>query len=99
MIFGCYDADKDEQFVRYPAVIRLDNYRLIIQLPTKGKIDDKKDIKFIGYREYLIKGRFQIEKKENIFQRLFVIVFFSYFRKQFNACPRNNLDASQILAQ
>ena len=57
VVFGRYDADRDEEFIRYPAVIRLDNYRLIIQLPTKIKSEERKEIKFVGYREYLVKGK------------------------------------------
>ncbi|CAF0984973.1 unnamed protein product [Rotaria sordida] len=56
--FQCYDADNDDDFMRYPCDIRLDGYRLIIQLASKPWNEDKKldkDIKFIGYREYLIK--------------------------------------------
>jgi hypothetical protein len=56
VVFGRYDADRDDEFIRYPAVIRLDNYRLIIQLPTKIKSEERKEIKFVGYREYLVKG-------------------------------------------
>lgn len=33
-------------------MIRLDNYRLILQLPTKIK---EKEMKFVGFREYLVK--------------------------------------------
>ena len=57
--FQGYDADRDDDFVRYPCDIRLDGYRLIIQLATKQWTDEKKpekEMKFIGYREYLIKG-------------------------------------------
>ncbi|CAF5090295.1 unnamed protein product, partial [Rotaria sp. Silwood1] len=56
--FQRYDADNDDDFVRYPCDIRLDGYRLIIQLASKPWNEDKKpekEIKFIGYREYLIK--------------------------------------------
>ncbi|CAF0730233.1 unnamed protein product [Adineta steineri] len=56
--FQSYDADRDEDFVRYPCDIRLDGYRLIIQLASKQWSEDKKsdkEVKFIGYREYLIK--------------------------------------------
>jgi len=56
--FQRYDADRDEDFVRYPCDIRLDGYRLIIQLASKAWGDDKKadkEPKFIGYREYLVK--------------------------------------------
>jgi len=57
--FQRYDVDRDDDFVRYPCDIRLDGYRLIIQLASKQWGDEKKpdkEIKFIGYREYLIKG-------------------------------------------
>jgi hypothetical protein len=57
--FQRYDADRDDDFVRYPCDIRLDGYRLIIQLASKQWGDEKKsdkEVKFIGYREYLIKG-------------------------------------------
>ncbi|CAF1480526.1 unnamed protein product [Rotaria sp. Silwood1] len=56
--FQRYEADNDDDFVRYPCDIRLDGYRLIIQLASKPWNEDKKpekEIKFIGYREYLIK--------------------------------------------
>ncbi|CAF1547785.1 unnamed protein product [Adineta ricciae] len=56
--FQSYDADRDDDFARYPCDIRLDGYRLIIQLASKPWGEDKKadkDMKFIGYREYLIK--------------------------------------------
>ncbi|UJR29961.1 hypothetical protein I4U23_017508 [Adineta vaga] len=56
--FQCYDADRDDDFARYPCDIRLDGYRLIIQLASKQWNDEKKtdkDMKFIGYREYLVK--------------------------------------------
>ena len=58
--FQRYDADRDEDFVRYPCDIRLDGYRLIIHLASKAWEDDKKtdkETKFIGYREYLVKGQ------------------------------------------
>ncbi|CAF0798072.1 unnamed protein product [Adineta steineri] len=58
MSFHSYDADRDDDFVRYPCDIRLDGYRLIIQLASKPWSDDKKpdkEIKFIGCREYLVK--------------------------------------------
>ncbi|CAF0887044.1 unnamed protein product [Didymodactylos carnosus] len=58
LIFGRYDADRDDKYVRYPCVIHLEQYRLIIQLPTKAVIgSDKKEkeVKFIGYREYIVK--------------------------------------------
>ncbi|CAF1014628.1 unnamed protein product [Didymodactylos carnosus] len=58
IIFGRYDVDRDDQFVRYPCVIRLEQYRLILQLPTKAIAESEKkekEIKFVGYREYLIK--------------------------------------------
>ena len=57
--FQRYDADRDDDFVRYPCELRLDGYRLIIQLASKVWGDEKKgdkEMKFIGYREYLIKG-------------------------------------------
>ncbi|CAF2526768.1 unnamed protein product [Rotaria sp. Silwood2] len=56
--FQRYEADNDDDFVRYPCDIRLDGYRLIIQLASKPWNEDKKpdkEVKFIGYREYLIK--------------------------------------------
>ncbi|CAF3002092.1 unnamed protein product [Rotaria sp. Silwood2] len=55
--FGQYDPDQDEQFIRYPIVMLLDDDHLIIQLPTKTKSEEKKDkeIRFVGHREYLIK--------------------------------------------
>ncbi|CAF4057162.1 unnamed protein product [Adineta steineri] len=59
VVFGRYDVDRDGEFLRYPAIIHLDKYRLNIQLPTKTMTaDEKKDkeIKFVGFREYTIKG-------------------------------------------
>ena len=59
MAFQRYEADRDDDFVRYPCDIRLDGYRLIIQLASKSWGEDKKgdkEMKFIGYREYLVKG-------------------------------------------
>lgn len=56
--FQRYDADHDDDFVRYPCDIRLDGYRLIVQLASKQWTEEKKpdkEMKFIGYREYLIK--------------------------------------------
>ncbi|CAF1252034.1 unnamed protein product [Rotaria sordida] len=57
IVFGQYDHDQDEQFIRYPVVMCLDNDHLIIQLPTRAKTEEKKDkeIRFVGHREYLIK--------------------------------------------
>ena len=57
--FQRYDADRDDDFVRYPCDIRLDGYRLIITLASKQWGDEKKgdNVKFIGYREYLVKGK------------------------------------------
>lgn len=55
IVFARYDADHDEEFIRYPAVIRLDKQCLIIQLPIKGKTE--KEMKFIGSREYLLNSR------------------------------------------
>ncbi|CAF0839509.1 unnamed protein product [Rotaria sordida] len=58
MSFHSYDADRDDDFVRYPCDVRLDGYRLIIQLASKPWSEEKKpdkEIKFIGCREYLIK--------------------------------------------
>lgn len=43
--FQCYDADRDDDFVRYPCEIRLDGYRLIIQLASRPWSDEKKVIK------------------------------------------------------
>lgn len=57
--FQRYDADNDDDFVRYPCNIRLDGYRLIIQLESKHGSEDKKldqEVNFIAYREYLVKG-------------------------------------------
>ncbi|UJR09422.1 hypothetical protein I4U23_013663 [Adineta vaga] len=58
VVFGRYDVDKDHEFIRYPAIIRLNNHRLSIQLPTKTVLEDKKEkeMKLIGFREYKIKG-------------------------------------------
>lgn len=58
MAFQRYDADRDEDFVRYPCDIRLNGYRLIIRLASKQWNDEKKtekEMKFIGDREYLVK--------------------------------------------
>ncbi|CAF4321147.1 unnamed protein product, partial [Rotaria sp. Silwood2] len=59
IIFGRYDADRDDDYVRYPVVICLDNYHFTIQLPTKAKEEENKDkeIRFVGHREYFIKGK------------------------------------------
>ena len=60
MSFHCYNADRDDDFVRYPCDIRLDGYRLIIQLANKFWSEEKKsekDVKFLGCREYLVKGK------------------------------------------
>ena len=59
MIFGRYDADRDDDFVRYPVVIRLDNYNLTIQLPTKARAPEnkEKEVSFVGYREYYLRGK------------------------------------------
>jgi len=59
IVFARYDAERDEEFIRYPAVIRLDRQRLIVQLPIKGKTE--KEMKFIGFREYLLDSK----KKRN----------------------------------
>ncbi|CAF0783760.1 unnamed protein product [Adineta ricciae] len=58
VVFGHYDVDKDQAFTRYPAVIYLDSYRLTIHLPSRTISDEKKDkeMKFVGFREYKIKG-------------------------------------------
>ena len=58
MIFGRYDADRDIDFVRYPVVIRLDNYHLTLQLPTRAKAEENRDkeVRFVGYREYVLNG-------------------------------------------
>ncbi|CAF1302777.1 unnamed protein product [Adineta steineri] len=59
VVFGRYDVDRDGEFLRYPAIIHLDKYRFNIQLPTKTMTaEEKKDkeIKFVGFREYTIKG-------------------------------------------
>ncbi|CAF3616472.1 unnamed protein product [Rotaria sordida] len=68
MSFHSYDADRDDDFVRYPCDVRLDGYRLIIQLASKPWSEEKKpdkEIKFIGCREYLIKGnKQQLEKSK-----------------------------------
>ena len=59
MTFQCYNVDRDEDFIRYPCDVRLDGYRLIFQLANKFWNEEKKsdkEIKFIGCREYLIKG-------------------------------------------
>ncbi|CAF3358880.1 unnamed protein product [Rotaria sp. Silwood1] len=57
IIFGRYDADRDDDYVRYPVVICLDNYHLTIQLPTQAKEEKykEKEIRFVGHREYFIK--------------------------------------------
>lgn len=59
MIFGRYDADRMDDFVRYPCVIHLDNYRLTIQLPTRAKSEENQDkeIRFVGSREYLLNSK------------------------------------------
>jgi hypothetical protein len=60
MSFQSYNANRDDDFVRYPCDIRLDGYRLIIQLASKPWSEEKKsdkEIKFIGCREYLVKGK------------------------------------------
>ena len=59
MSFNSYNADRDHDFVRYPCDIRLDGYRLIIQLASKPWSEEKKsekEMKYLGCREYLIKG-------------------------------------------
>jgi len=59
MSFQRYDADRDEDFARYPCDIRLNGYRLIVRLASKQWNEEKKpekEMKFIGDREYLIKG-------------------------------------------
>lgn len=59
LAFQGYDADRDDDFVRYPCELRLDGYRLIVQLASKQWTDEKKpdkEMKFLGYREYLVKG-------------------------------------------
>ena len=61
MSFQSYNADRDDDFVRYPCDVRLDGYRLIIQLASKPWSEEKKadkEIKFIGCREYLVKGKY-----------------------------------------
>ncbi|CAF2053171.1 unnamed protein product [Rotaria magnacalcarata] len=57
IIFGRYDVDCDDSYIRYPVVVRLDNYHLTIQLPTKAKDEENKDkeIRFVGHREYFLK--------------------------------------------
>ncbi|CAF0860489.1 unnamed protein product [Didymodactylos carnosus] len=58
IIFDRYDADNDDKFVRYPCLIRLDQYRVIIQLPTKPISESEKkeqEVTIVGYREYSIK--------------------------------------------
>ena len=60
MTFQSYDADRDDDFVRYPCTLRLDGYRLIVQLASKPWTEDKKlnkAMKFVGCREYLVKGQ------------------------------------------
>lgn len=64
MSFQSYNADRDEDFIRYPCDVRLDGYRLIIQLASKPWTDEKKsekETKFLGYREYLVKGKNIVE--------------------------------------
>ncbi len=76
--FQCYDADRDDDFVRYPCDLRLDGYRLIIQLASKQWGDEKKpekETKFIGYREYLIKG---------------LKIFSNFSSIEFNFCRSSN---------
>jgi hypothetical protein len=61
MSFQSYNADRDDDFVRYPCDVRLDGYRLIIRLASKPWSEDKKpdkEVKFIGSREYLVKGKY-----------------------------------------
>jgi hypothetical protein len=61
MSFQSYDADRDDDFVRFPCDVRLDGYRLIIQLASKLWSEEKKtdkEVKFIGCREYLVKGKY-----------------------------------------
>ncbi|CAF1117113.1 unnamed protein product [Rotaria sp. Silwood1] len=63
MSFQSYDADRNDDFVRYPCDVRLDGYRLIIQLASKPWSEEKKpekEVKFIGCREYLIKGKLSL---------------------------------------
>ncbi|CAF2749352.1 unnamed protein product [Rotaria sp. Silwood2] len=58
MSFHSYDADRNDDFARYPCDVRLDGYRLIVQLASKQWSEEKKsdkEVKFIGCREYLIK--------------------------------------------
>ena len=75
MAFHSYDADRDDDFVRYPCDIRLDGYRLIVQLASKAWGDEKKpdkEVKFIGCREYLIKGKY-FEKKKKDYLKFFLL--------------------------
>jgi hypothetical protein len=61
MSFQRYNADRDDDFARYPCDVRLDGYRLIIQLASKPWSEEKKsdkEVKFIGCREYLVKGKY-----------------------------------------
>ena len=61
MSFQRYNADRDDDFVRYPCDVRLDGYRLIIQLASKPWSEERKsdkEVKFLGCREYLVKGMF-----------------------------------------
>lgn len=45
-----------DDFVRYPCVIHLDNYKLTISLPTRAKSEENcdREIRFVGAREYLL---------------------------------------------
>ncbi|CAF1200450.1 unnamed protein product [Adineta steineri] len=56
ILFGKYDADQDDNYVRYPVVLRLENYHLTIQLPTQAKEEENKDreVRFVGHREYIL---------------------------------------------
>ena len=68
MIFGRFDADRMDDFVRYPCVIRLDNYNLTIQLPTRAKSEENRDreIRFVGAREYILKSKNSIHRPHRL---------------------------------
>lgn len=81
MSFQSYDADRDDDFVRYPCDVRLDGYRLIIQLASKPWNEERKsdkEVKFIGCREYLIKGAYFFYKHSFSLHELKYFVFIRF---------------------
>lgn len=92
--FQRYDADRDDDFVRYPCDIRLDGYRLIITLASKQWSDEKKpekEVKYIGYREYLVKGLNIL-----LLNKLSFFLFF-IFRSSNDSCPGSYINPCKIL--